>query len=100
MKKLLDTSKFKADKEFSGVDHSKNKGGREKPVEFEKAEADPFGLDEFLSQAKSSAKNAMDKIGTQGHMGVGSSNTQAAAEGGSKRARLDFESESSSKRRK
>lgn len=41
------------DKEFSGTDRSGP--GRSGPVQFEKEE-DPFGLDQFLSQAKRSSK--------------------------------------------
>jgi SNW domain-containing protein 1 len=100
-KKLLDTTKFKPDKDFTGVDRSKAAEPRNKPVEFEKVEEDPFGLDEFLSQAKTSSKgNALDKIGSQGHMKVASSNLQSASEGGSKRGRIAFESEGTSKRNK
>eukprot|EP00850_Spirogloea_muscicola_P018416 SM000168S02615 [mRNA] locus=s168:225750:226277:+ [translate_table: standard] len=44
-------------------------GGRDKPVEFEKdaVEADPFGLDQFLTEVKK-GKKAMDKIGSSGIM--------------------------------
>jgi len=64
-------------------------------VEFETAEADPFGLDEFLKEAKSSSSKVLDKIGASGHMSVSSGNIQGATEGGSKRGRIDFESTSS-----
>lgn len=37
------------DKEFSGTDRSATRSG---PVQFEKDEEDPFGLDQFLKQAK------------------------------------------------
>jgi SNW domain-containing protein 1 len=93
-KKLLDTSKFKADKNFTGVDNDKAQAPRDKPVEFEKGE-DPFGLDEFLSAAKTSGKSkALDKIGTSNHMHASSGN--ASTDGSSsKRNRIDFEKPSS-----
>eukprot|EP00741_Cyanophora_paradoxa_P006130 tig00000944_g5945.t1 len=41
------------DKDFSGVDRSKQSGPRDRPVEFEKdADDDPFGLNSFLTEAK------------------------------------------------
>lgn len=53
LEKLVKTNRFVPDKEFSGVDHSG--AGRSGPVQFEKEE-DPFGLDQFLSQAKRASK--------------------------------------------
>lgn len=47
--KLVKTNKFVPDKEFSGTDRSVVRTG---PVQFEKDEEDPFGLDQFLKQAK------------------------------------------------
>lgn len=42
------------DKEFSGTDRNATRSG---PVQFEKEkEEDPFGLDQFLNQAKRSSK--------------------------------------------
>lgn len=38
------------DKEFSGTDRTG--AARAGPVQFEKEEEDPFGLDQFLKQAK------------------------------------------------
>lgn len=92
--KLLDTSKFKPDKDFSGVNRDKEtaKQARSGPVEFEQ-ESDPFGLDEFLQEAKkSSGSKVLDKIGSSGHMKVSSANVEGANDGGSKRGRIDFES--------
>eukprot|EP01118_Nematostelium_gracile_P003243 TRINITY_DN1368_c0_g1_i1.p1 TRINITY_DN1368_c0_g1~~TRINITY_DN1368_c0_g1_i1.p1 ORF type:complete len:547 (+),score=174.50 TRINITY_DN1368_c0_g1_i1:86-1726(+) len=95
--KLLDTSKFKPDKGFSGAepapDQAKAKGGREKPVEFEKEELDPFGTESFLTQAKKS--NALDRIGSRGHLSV-----SAAGNSSSKRDRIQFQESSNDKRRK
>lgn len=46
--------RFVPDKEFSGTDRSATRSG---PVQFEKEkEEDPFGLDQFLKQAKRSSK--------------------------------------------
>jgi SNW domain-containing protein 1 len=92
--KLKDTSKFKPDKDFSGVDRSKEAQQRSGPLEFEKE--DPFGLDEFLTQAKTGSSKPLDKIGSSGHMSVSSANMEGALGGGSKRGRIDFESSSSS----
>lgn len=48
--------RFVPDKDFSGTDRSGGGGGaRSGPVQFEKEE-DPFGLDQFLSQAKRASK--------------------------------------------
>jgi len=90
--KLLATSKFKPDKEFSGVDRSKTSEPRNKPVEFEKTEEDPFGLDEFLNIAKKS-KRPLDKIskGTMHAGSTGSKDYQHAHEQDSKRKRIEFE---------
>ncbi|XP_033215007.1 puff-specific protein Bx42 [Belonocnema kinseyi] len=50
MDKILHTNRFVPDKEFSGTDRSNPRQG---PVQFEKEEEeDPFGLDQFLTQAK------------------------------------------------
>jgi len=64
----IDTSKFKPTKGFSGAEY----GGGDKdsgPVQFEadRAEADPFGLDAFLSDVRK-GKDALDGIGKRGSM--------------------------------
>lgn len=90
-----DTDKFKPNRDFTGVDRSRRAEPRRAPVEFEKEEVDPFGLDEFLSEAKETTekrKNPLDHIG--------SSNTMHAAGGGTKetmsnRSALQFESKGS-----
>jgi len=90
LNKLHDTSRFRADKEFSGVDREKRADPREGPVEFEREE-DPFGLDEFLSAAKTGAK-PLDKIGSSGHMHAGSTGgAGGGSEAGSKRGRIEFD---------
>lgn len=56
MAKLSDTSKFRPDKGFAGAGGDSGAGGgREAPVQFEKArgkEEDPFGIDEIVSKSK------------------------------------------------
>ncbi|XP_008554939.1 puff-specific protein Bx42 [Microplitis demolitor] len=49
LEKIVKTNRFVPDKEFSGTDRSAQRSG---PVQFEKDEEDPFGLDQFLTQAK------------------------------------------------
>ncbi|PPD72373.1 hypothetical protein GOBAR_DD30725 [Gossypium barbadense] len=53
---------FKPDKAFAGT--SEKSGPIDTPVEFEKEveEADPFYLDQFLTEVKK-GKKAMDKVG-------------------------------------
>jgi len=74
--KLLSTNRFKPDKPFSGVGNNKPNDSRSTPVEFEKDEKDeedPFGLNEFLKEAKTSRKkNSLDKIGKTGTLHAGS----------------------------
>lgn len=98
-KKLLDTSKFKPDKDFSGVERDKKAEPRSGPVEFEKEE-DPFGLDEFLSEAKKSGSKPLDKIGSRGHMHAATSTSTSGKDASSslKRGRIDFEPKSSRSR--
>lgn len=54
LEKLVKTNRFVPDKEFGGTDRSSG-AARSGPVQFEKEE-DPFGLDQFLSQAKRASK--------------------------------------------
>lgn len=49
--------RFVPDKEFSGTDRTATRSG---PVQFEKEEEDPFGLDQFLTQAKRASKRPKD----------------------------------------
>ncbi|XP_038629686.1 SNW domain-containing protein 1 [Scyliorhinus canicula] len=46
---LMKNSRFVPDREFSGTDRRQR---REGPVQFERDEEDPFGLDKFLEEAK------------------------------------------------
>ena len=55
------TDKFRPDREFKGVDRS-HAGKRDGPVQFEYEQQDPFGLDDFLTEARS-GKKAMESIG-------------------------------------
>jgi SNW domain-containing protein 1 len=54
LERLVRTDKFHADKEFAGTDHSQKRDG---PVQFEK---DPFGLENFLTEAKK-GKRTLDE---------------------------------------
>ena len=56
LEKLKSTSRFVPDKEFSGTDRAG--APRTGPVQFEKEEEDPFGLDVFLKQAKRATDNS------------------------------------------
>ncbi|EEF31786.1 nuclear protein skip, putative [Ricinus communis] len=89
--KIMKTDRFKPDKAFAGT--SEKAGPRDRPVEFEKdaEEADPFGLDQFLTEVKK-GKKAMDKVGSGGTMRAsGGSSTRDGYDGGSGRTRIGFE---------
>ena len=73
---LRKTNRFVPDKEFSGTDRGQARSG---PVQFEKDEDDPFGLDQFLHAAKKASKRPSED---------------------SSKDRRDKDRESSSKRRK
>ncbi len=51
------------DKEFSGTDRGARRDG---PVQFEREEDDPFGLDKFLNEAKRAQKRP-----SEGERGAG-----------------------------
>ncbi|KAL6057897.1 SNW domain-containing protein 1 [Balamuthia mandrillaris] len=94
LERLKDTSRFKPDRGFSGVDRAdqQQQGQRSGPVEFEQdaipddeglqeeqpkaggrgedEEEDPFGLDSFITEVKasSSRKRPLDSIGKGGFM--------------------------------
>jgi len=57
---LIKTNRFVPDKEFSGTDRAAG-ASRSGPVQFEKDEEDPFGLDQFLQQAKRASKRGGDE---------------------------------------
>ncbi|XP_024967598.1 SNW/SKI-interacting protein A-like [Cynara cardunculus var. scolymus] len=92
MEKIRKTDRFKPDKGFSGA--GEKSGPRDRPVEFEKEvaeEADPFGLDQFLTEVKG-GKKALDKVGSGGTMKAsGGSSMREGYEGGSGRSRIGFE---------
>jgi SNW domain-containing protein 1 len=114
LNKLKDTSKFRPDKGFSGAEAKKE--ARSGPIAFEKDKLaqeqsqtsngntteDLFGLDAFLSQAKTQSvqKKPLDKIG-QGTMHAATTSSGSAYNSvGSKRSRIDFQSSSSSSSKK
>ncbi|KAK9136007.1 LOW QUALITY PROTEIN: hypothetical protein Syun_015337 [Stephania yunnanensis] len=91
--KIMKTERFKPDKGFTGA--PERAAPRDGPVEFENAaeEADPFGLDSFLTEVKK-GKKAMDKIGSGGTMkasGGSSRRDDGYDGGGSGRTRIGFE---------
>ncbi|XP_048324874.2 SNW/SKI-interacting protein A [Ziziphus jujuba] len=92
MEKILKIDRFKPDKGFTGT--SEKNGPRDRPVEFEKdmEEADPFGLDMFLTQVKK-GKKAIEKVGSGGTMAAvgGGSFRDDYEGGGSGRTRIGFE---------
>ena len=50
--------RFQPDKEFAGTDRNVRRDG---PVQFERDEEDPFGLDKFLTEAKRAGKRTADE---------------------------------------
>ncbi|PRP81176.1 putative Puff-specific protein Bx42 [Planoprotostelium fungivorum] len=110
LKKLQDTSKFRPDKGFAGSerDPSKPNESRNTPVQFEKSASaahDPFSteLDAFLTEAKRDKTKGGDRAGSGGamHANAGNSNSRSLSEGGgSKRNRIDFDDESSSRKKR
>lgn len=89
LEKIMKTERFKPDKTFAGT--SERTGPRDRPVEFEKEaeEADPFGLDQFLTEVKK-GKKAMDKVGSSGTMKASAGSMRDGFEG-SGRTRIAFD---------
>ncbi|CAK9258725.1 unnamed protein product [Sphagnum jensenii] len=89
--KALKTDRFRADKGFAGA--TERGGPRDRPVEYEQeaVEADPFGLDQFLTEVKR-GKKALDRVGGGDAMraSAGAGNKESY-EGGSNRSRVDFQ---------
>jgi SNW domain-containing protein 1 len=88
----VDTARFRPDKGFAGADGGKAAagaagGGGGGPVQFERdpAEADPFGLDAFLSDVKAGKKRERGPLD-----GVGRGGGMAAAAGGAGRGAEDY----------
>ncbi|CAK9153140.1 unnamed protein product [Ilex paraguariensis] len=90
MEKIMKTDRFKPDKAFVGT--SEKTGPRDRPVEFEKEaeEADPFGLDQFLTEVKK-GKKAMDKVGSGGTMKASAGSSMRDGYEASNRTRIAFE---------
>ncbi|KAL2929065.1 SNW/SKI-interacting protein [Bienertia sinuspersici] len=89
--KIRNTERFKPDKGFTGV--TDKSGPRDKPVEFEQVaeEADPFGLDRWLTEVKK-GKKAINDIGGGGTMKASAGSTRDGYDGGgSGRSRIGFE---------
>ena len=88
MGSLLDTNKFKADRGFSGTDSTvaSSKGGRSRPVEFEKAPEDNFSQFMDTTGKKSSS---IDAIGSSGHMKASGGSGPADSYSNSSRS-IDF----------
>jgi len=79
---LIKTNRFVPDKEFSGTDRTAAAASRSGPVQFEKEEEDPFGLDQFLHEAKRSSKRGAEASSS-------SKGPSASSSGGEKRRRRD-----------
>ncbi|KAL1308855.1 hypothetical protein HN51_050876 [Arachis hypogaea] len=90
LEKIRKTDRFKPDRGFVGT--SERPGPRDRPVEFENQdEADPFGLDQFLTDVKS-GKKAMENVGSGGTLRASAgSSMRDGYEGGSGRTRIGFE---------
>ncbi|KAG7669804.1 hypothetical protein Ndes2437B_g05991 [Nannochloris sp. 'desiccata'] len=98
----IDTARFKPDKGFAGADYgggdNKNDdgdgGGGGLQFEKDPAEADPFGLDAFLSDVREGRKKPLDKIGKGGGMSAagGGAGKREDYEGGGSGRRMDFTS--------
>ena len=67
---------------------------RDGPVEFEQEdnEADPFGLDQFLSEAQKGKAKPLDGIGGGSGMAAATGGSMSG-EGGSGRSKVNFERE-------
>ncbi|XWS72079.1 hypothetical protein CRYUN_Cryun02cG0009700 [Craigia yunnanensis] len=90
LQKIMKTERSKPDKAFAGT--SEKSGQRVRPVEFEKEakEADPFGLDQFLTVVKKGRK-AMEKVGTGVTMKANAGSTMRDGyKGGSNRSCIIF----------
>ncbi|GAU32703.1 hypothetical protein TSUD_145770 [Trifolium subterraneum] len=89
LEKIMKTDRFKPDKGFTGA--SERAAPRDRPVEFESEEADPFGLDQFLTEVKK-GKKAFDNVGGGGTMRASAgSSMRDSSDGGSGRTHVGFE---------
>lgn len=88
LEKIMKTDRFKPDKGFTGA--SERTGQRDRPVEFESEETDPFGLEQFLTEVKT-GKKAMDNVGGGGTMRASAgSSMRDSHDGGSNRTSIGF----------
>lgn len=95
IKELQTSQKFKSTTDFEGVERGAGAPRAAGPVQFEKAHAgggggggtsaDPFGLDQFLSDTKRGGKNALDAVGKSAGHGF-----MAAAGGGASKSAADY----------
>ncbi|XP_010254001.1 PREDICTED: SNW/SKI-interacting protein-like [Nelumbo nucifera] len=91
LEKIMKTDRFKPDRAFTGAPESA--APRSGAVEFEKQaeEADPFGLEQFLTEVKK-GKKAMEKVGSGGTMSASAgSSMRDGYDRGSSRTRIGFE---------
>lgn len=90
LEKIRKTDRFKPDKGFTST--GEKSAPRTGPVEFEKEvaeEADPFGLDQFLTEVKG-GKKPLDNIGSGGTMRAGGGSSTREGYEGSGRSRIGF----------
>ncbi|MFS7982541.1 putative SKI-interacting protein, SKIP [Helianthus anomalus] len=92
LEKIRKTEQFKPDKGFTGA--GEKSGPRDGPVEFEREvaeDADPFGLDQFITQVKG-VRKPLDKVGSGGTIRASGGGLRDGYEG-SRRTRIGFEKE-------
>eukprot|EP00002_Diphylleia_rotans_P039411 TRINITY_DN912_c0_g1_i1.p1 TRINITY_DN912_c0_g1~~TRINITY_DN912_c0_g1_i1.p1 ORF type:complete len:569 (+),score=147.50 TRINITY_DN912_c0_g1_i1:93-1799(+) len=93
---LSDTGKFKPDRGFSGADAGGSKGGRSKPIEFEKNTEevdDPFFLGQYMQDVKK-GKESSERSRTFGTMHAAAGSGSGAGshdDSSSRRGRVEFE---------
>ncbi|KAI3803936.1 hypothetical protein L1987_32102 [Smallanthus sonchifolius] len=90
VEKIRKTDWFKPDKGFTGA--CEPSGSRERPVEFETEmveDADPFGLDQFITRVKG-GKKPLDEVGSGGTIRASGGGSRHGYEG-SGTTRIGFE---------
>ncbi|XP_074268983.1 SNW/SKI-interacting protein A [Silene latifolia] len=94
LEKIKNTERFKPNKAFTGT--SEKAAPRDRPLEFEQEvpapaeEADPFGLDQWLTEVKK-GKKALDKVGGGGTMRASGGSSREGYDGSSSRSRINFQ---------
>ncbi|KAK9705922.1 hypothetical protein RND81_07G092300 [Saponaria officinalis] len=92
LEKIKSTERFKPDRAFTGT--SEKAAPRDRPVEFEQKapaeEADPFGLDQWLTEVKK-GKKALDRVGGGGTMRASGGSSREGYDGSSGRSRINFQ---------